>query len=124
MGLRPPPLSTYRLTYRRARPCFGTPAGKLRLEKTSMFKALFVEHPRAVNESYGEHWIVANSFGLKMIVAGLGTMLHGFVPGLLTHAGSDAIRKLHGEMTRRQAAAINAQHDRPAPKRWQPEYEI
>ncbi len=89
-----------------------------------MFKALFIEHPRKVNESYGEHWLVANRFGLRMVVAGLGTMLHGFVPGLLTHAGSDMVRKLHGEMARRQQGLPVKKQERIPAKTWQPEYEI
>lgn len=88
-----------------------------------MFKQLFVEHPRTVNESYAEHWVVANRFGLRMVVAGLGTMLHGFVPGLLTHAGSNMIRKLHAEMTSRRSGAANAVREQPS-NAWQLEYEI
>ncbi|EQB15277.1 MAG: hypothetical protein K0R64_3153 [Novosphingobium lindaniclasticum] len=88
-----------------------------------MLKRLFVDHPRAVDESYTQHWLVANRFGLRMVIAGLGTMLHGFVPGLLTHAGSDMVRKLHGEMTRRQARSAVQGGPARIPH-WQIEYEI
>ena len=87
-----------------------------------MFNRLFVDHPRTVDESYTQHWVVASSFGLRMIVAGIGTIIHGFVPGLLTHAGSDMIRKLHGEMARSQSGAARVEA-KPL-GRWQPEYEI
>jgi hypothetical protein len=87
-----------------------------------MFNRLFVDHPRTVDESYTQHWAVASSFGLRMIIAGIGTIIHGFVPGLLTHAGSDMIRKLHGEMTRRHSRATKVE-TKPL-GRWQAEYEI
>lgn len=91
-----------------------------------MFRKLFVDHPRTVNETYGEHWFVANRFGLLMIVAGLGTMLHGFVPGVMTRTGSNMVRKLYGEMTRRQSGAAQpASVPAPRPRNdWQLEYEI
>lgn len=88
-----------------------------------LIRKLFLDHPRAVNESYVEHWRVANRFGLLMIAAGFGTILHGFVPGILTRTGSSMVKKLYGEMMRRQPEL--ASHV-PAFSRdeWQIEYEI
>lgn len=98
-----------------------------------MLRKLFLDHPRTVHETYGEHWYVANRFGVQMVLAGLGTMLHGFVPGLMTRTGSNMIRKLHGEMMRRQSQDSRQQDARPvypAPDHpasvhpWLLEYEI
>ncbi len=90
-----------------------------------MFRKLFVDHPRAVNETYGEHWLVANRFGVLMILAGLGAILHGFIPGLMTRTGSNMIRKLHGEMTNRQPRVPAPAKPSPQPRaEWQLEYEI
>ncbi|XJJ70838.1 DUF6356 family protein [Novosphingobium sp. BL-8A] len=93
----------------------------------AMLGKLFLDHPRTVNETYGEHWYVANRFGLLMIVAGLGTMLHGFVPGLMTRTGSNMVKKLHGEMAHRQPANLRPPssdaHSVP-PQGWHLEYEI
>jgi hypothetical protein len=88
-----------------------------------LIRKLFLDHPRSVNESYADHWRVANRFGLLMIAAGVGTMLHGFVPGILTRTGSRMVKKLYGEMMRRQPEL--ASHI-PAFSRdeWQMEYEI
>jgi len=89
-----------------------------------MLGKLFLDHPRTVNETYGEHWYVANRFGLLMIVAGLGTMLHGFLPGVMTRTGSNMVKKLHGEMMRRQSGAAQLPHPIAAPAGWHLEYEI
>ena len=88
-----------------------------------MFSKMFVDHPKSVNESYAEHWYVANRFGLLMLKAGLAAVIHGFVPGLFTRTGSDVIRKLHGEMENR---IPGHQPDGRITKAsaWQLEYEI
>lgn len=91
-----------------------------------MLERLFLDHPRTVNETYAEHWYVATRFGALMVLAGLGTMLHGFVPGILTRTGSNMIRKLHGEMAHRQASASTLGSSMPSfvAGTWHPEYEI
>jgi hypothetical protein len=59
---------------------------------------MLFEHPRSVGESYGEHLVVAGSFGVTMIGAGIACMVHAIVPGLFTRTGSWAIEHLHGRM--------------------------
>jgi hypothetical protein len=71
-----------------------------------MLDKLFLEHPRSVDESYAQHFGVASSFGLRMILAGLACLVHGLVPGLFVRTGSDAIRELHDRMvTNRRRSA-------------------
>lgn len=60
-----------------------------------MFKRLFIDHPRTVDESYIEHFVFAGSFGLKMIWGGIGAVVHAIVPGLCITAGSDMIKTLN-----------------------------
>ncbi len=67
-----------------------------------MFARLFIEHPRTVNESYGEHMGAAFGVGGRLFVAALKCFVHGVVPGLCKTAGSDAILKLHGEISPRR----------------------
>lgn len=88
-----------------------------------MFNRLFVDHPSSVNESYAEHWFVANRFGLLMLKAGLAAIVHGFIPGLLTRTGSDIVKKLHGEMTTRKPRH-RPEGQGTAATVWQLEYEI
>jgi hypothetical protein len=130
MGLVPHPFSY--IVYLRAEiatafPCdvsrllsFTRPHAGEALEKP-VFRKLFVDHPRTVNETYGEHWCVANRFGVLMILAGLGAIVHGFIPGLMVRTGSNMIRKLHGEMSSRQPRVPATATSRGE---WQLEYEI
>ena len=69
----------------------------------------FSEHPASVDESYGEHLVVASSFGLAMVLGGLACMLHGLLPFLCVRTGSDTIRRLHDRMV------VSRVRHRPAP---------
>lgn len=72
-----------------------------------MFRKIFLDHPASVGEGYGEHFGVAASFGVAMIVGGLGAMLHAFVPALCRTTGSTTINALH----RRIVASRGADRD-------------
>ena len=67
-----------------------------------MFDRLFIEHPRTVNENYGEHMGAAFAVGSRLFVAALKCFVHGVVPGLCKTSGSDTILKLHGEISPRR----------------------
>ncbi|MBO9724746.1 MAG: hypothetical protein J7530_10250 [Novosphingobium sp.] len=61
----------------------------------------------------------------SIILAGLGAIVHGFIPGLMTRTGSNMIRKLHGEMTNRKSRVPAPAKPSPQPHvDWQLEYEI
>jgi hypothetical protein len=86
-----------------------------------MIDRLFLDHPRSVRESYGEHLRVAGRFGATMVVGGLACIVHALVPGLFIRTGSATVKRLYSEMVARQPAL-------PAPAyreaEWQLEYEI
>jgi hypothetical protein len=63
-----------------------------------MLQRLFLEHPRAMGESYGRHLGRAEGFGIQMVVAGVACMVHGLVPAFFRDTGSNAIRRLHQRM--------------------------
>ena len=65
----------------------------------------FVDHPRSVGETYGEHFAVALGFGLRLIGAGLACLVHACVPGWFTRTGSRAVRTLARELEERAAQA-------------------
>ena len=46
-----------------------------------MFKRLFIDHPKSVDENYVEHFAVAGKFGVTMIWGGLCALVHAVVPG-------------------------------------------
>ena len=58
----------------------------------------FTRHPRAVGETYGEHFGVAMSFAGPMILGGLACAVHAFLPFLCTTTGSGTVRRLHERM--------------------------
>ena len=78
-----------------------------------MFKRLFIDHPRTVNETYIEHLIFAGSFGVKMVWGGIGAIVHALIPGLCITAGSDMIKTLNktivDQRERKRAATGDAQ---------------
>ncbi|MDE0725411.1 MAG: DUF6356 family protein [Alphaproteobacteria bacterium] len=63
-----------------------------------MARISFTEHPAAVNETYGAHFITASGFGLTMLAAGCACLLHGIFPFWFGRTGSDAITTLHRRM--------------------------
>jgi Family of unknown function (DUF6356) len=60
-----------------------------------MFKRLFVDHPKSVDEKYWEHFGVAGRFGVTMIWGGLCALVHAIVPGWCITTGSDTIKRLN-----------------------------
>ena len=69
-----------------------------------MFKRLFVDHPKAVDENYIEHFGGASKFGVTMIYGGLCALVHAVVPGWCITTGSDTIRRLNKIMVEQRAA--------------------
>ena len=63
----------------------------------------FVKHPHSVGESYGEHFVMAGTFGLRLLFAGFACLVHAIFPFFFEHTGSRCIRELHGHMTARRS---------------------
>lgn len=70
-----------------------------------MLSRIFLEHPRAVGETYLAHQRTAFGFGLSLIAAGLACMVHGLIPAMFLRTGSDTVSKLHHRMVVNRAAA-------------------
>ena len=64
----------------------------------STLRRLFTDHPATVNETYGQHFVSAMSFGLRMIWGGLVCMVHALIPGVCCTTASEMIGKLHDRM--------------------------
>lgn len=77
------------------------------------FKNPFTDHPQKVDETYFEHFGVASSFGLRMIVGGFACLLHGFFPFLFETTGSRKVSQLHEVMVtnRRRKGKCDEAHD-------------
>lgn len=63
-----------------------------------MLDRFFLEHPRSVDESYGEHMRMASGFGMTLIAAGCACLVHAIFPVLFVKTGSKAVERLHHNM--------------------------
>jgi hypothetical protein len=63
-----------------------------------MFERLFIAHPRSVGETYGEHFVMASGFGVRLVLSGFACLVHAVFPGLFETTGSAAVKELHRRM--------------------------
>ena len=68
--------------------------------------AAFTRHPQSVGETYGEHFIFASSFGLRMLSGGFACLVHGLFPFLFVRTGSRTVLDLHARMSGARAPAV------------------
>ena len=69
-----------------------------------MFSRLFVDHPKSVDESYVEHFLVASRFGMAMIWGGMKALVHAVIPGCCITSGSDTVKRLNHIMVEQRRA--------------------
>jgi Family of unknown function (DUF6356) len=69
-----------------------------------MIAKFFIDHPRTVGESYGQHARTALSFGWRMVVGGFACMVHAIVPGLFVKTTSRTVVQLDAEMRGRKSS--------------------
>lgn len=72
-----------------------------------MIDRLFLEHPRKVGESYGEHMLFAFRFGLTLLGAGSAAMVHGLLPFLFETTASSTVKRLHARIANRGMPAAS-----------------
>ena len=75
---------------------------------------LFTDHPASVDETYGEHLVMATGFGLRMILGGFACLIHGLLPFLFVKTGSRQIGTLHDRMVTNRNRAQNQRAQMPA----------
>jgi hypothetical protein len=80
---------------------FGDNWGMSKPPRSSPFAALFVDHPKAVGETYLAHLGVSWRFSSRLLVAGLAGMIHGLVPGLFERTASTTVRRLNAQLPAR-----------------------
>ena len=73
-----------------------------------MIRRLFLDHPASVGESYAEHFGVATRFGARMVLGGLGAMIHGVLPFACKTSGSRTVAALHAQMVAKRGAVRDA----------------
>ncbi len=67
-----------------------------------MLRALFIDHPASVGESYFEHLRTSLGTATKLGAAAGACMVHAIVPGLCRTTASTAILQLHAEVMPRR----------------------
>jgi hypothetical protein len=70
----------------------------------------FTRHPVEVGESYGQHFVAASGFGLKMIAGGLACLVHAIFPFWFERTGSRTTHELHRRLTKRTVQADLERH--------------
>ena len=64
----------------------------------------FAEHPASVGETYGEHFVVAGSFGWALFKASLACFVHAVLPFAFEKTASKTIAELHARMVMKRGA--------------------
>ncbi len=67
-----------------------------------MIDRLFLQHPRTVGEGYFEHMGASLGVASRLLAASLKCVVHAVVPAWCKTGGSDAIVKLHSEISPRR----------------------
>ena len=74
----------------------------------------FTAHPASVDETYGEHFLAALSFALRLQVAALVCLVHALLPFLFVKTGSTIIAELFDRMVRNRRRHRGGREERPA----------
>jgi hypothetical protein len=82
-----------------------TKRGALKMQAT--LHRLFLSHPQTVDESFGEHFLFALGFALRLFGAGLAALIHAIVPCLFEKTASRMIREMHDKITSRAHQPAN-----------------
>lgn len=66
-----------------------------------MIRALFLEHPAKVEETYFEHMRFAFGFAFWLVLAGGAALVHAIIPALCETTASRIINRLHARIHNR-----------------------
>jgi TctA family transporter len=62
-----------------------------------MWTKLFLNHPRAVEESYGEHAIFAGRFAAQLFFAAVCALILALIPGVFEKTASKIVARLYAQ---------------------------
>lgn len=66
-----------------------------------MITRVFLEHPRSVDESYGEHLVFAGKFSVKLFAAGFCALVHAIIPCMFEKTASRMIAEMYAKTHQR-----------------------
>jgi len=61
---------------------------------TQALRKLFIDHPKSIDESYGEHALFAFGFSLRLFAAAFAALVHAVLPGLFDKTASRIVQEL------------------------------
>ncbi|MEM7207797.1 MAG: DUF6356 family protein [Pseudomonadota bacterium] len=67
----------------------------------------FTQHPASVGESYGEHFLTASTFAVKLLIGAVVCSIHAVLPFMFEKTGSRIIQSLHDRMIINRARSSN-----------------
>lgn len=79
------------------------------------WKALFLDHPASVGETYWRHLVAALSFSGALFRAGIAGTVHALVPGLCVRTASGIVSSLHKRMVTDRSTQTNNPTDKGVP---------
>jgi hypothetical protein len=68
----------------------------------SIFYKLFLKHPHKENMSYFGHLYRAISLSVRLSVASIYLLVHGFIPSCFEYNGSNMIKQIYEEVNKRE----------------------
>ncbi len=74
-----------------------------------MLTQMFLNHPRSVDESYGEHALFAGRFGFRLLLASGAAFLHALLPFCCEKTASRLVAELYQQTRYRGAPQSNIQ---------------
>ncbi|MEL7343735.1 MAG: DUF6356 family protein [Pseudomonadota bacterium] len=60
-----------------------------------MLRAIFLNHPETVDETYGEHAAFAGRFSLQLFAAAFAALIHAIIPCLFEKTASRIVADLY-----------------------------
>ncbi len=60
-----------------------------------MISRVFLEHPKSVDETYGQHFLFALRFSFWLFVAAVAALVHALIPAACEKTASTIIAKLY-----------------------------
>ncbi len=66
-----------------------------------MINKLFLDHPRSVDETFGQHFLFAFGFSMTLFMAAFAALLHAFIPAACEKTASSIIKRLYTRIANR-----------------------
>ena len=66
-----------------------------------MICKIFLDHPRSIDETFGQHFLFAFSFSMTLFMAAFAALLHAFIPVACEKTASTIIKRLYARIHNR-----------------------